>query len=83
MAKSEKDTYLYAFGKHLAEIRRNKKFSQEKLAFAADIDLGTLSKLERGLLNLSIYNAYKLSKALSIKHSELFEFEFPTLKKSK
>lgn len=80
MAKSEKEAYLYAFGKHLAEIRRNKKFSQEQLAFTADIDLGTLSKLERGLLNLSVYNSYKLTKALNITQSELFDFEFPVLR---
>lgn len=83
MPNTEKDSFLYAFGQNLAEIRRNKKISQEQLAFLAEIDLGTLSKLERGVLNISIYNTYKLSKALNIKYSELFDFEFPTIKKSK
>ncbi|MES2762750.1 MAG: helix-turn-helix transcriptional regulator [Bacteroidota bacterium] len=81
MAKSEKDIYLYAFGQHLAEIRRDKKFSQEQLAFSADIDLGTLSKLERGLLNISVYNTFKISKALSISQMELFNFDITSKKK--
>jgi len=65
----------------LADIRREKKISQEQLAFDADIDLGTLSKLERGVLNISIYNAFKLSKALSVPYKDLFNFEFPPIKK--
>lgn len=81
MAKPEKDIYLYAFGQHLAEIRRNKKFSQEQLAFSADIDLGTLNKLERGLLNISVYNTFKISKALNISQMDLFNFDVSAKKK--
>lgn len=77
MAKTEKDNFLKIFGKHLAEIRRKKNISQDQLAFDADIDLGTLSKMERGLLNISIYNAYKIAIALNIQYKELFSFDLP------
>ena len=83
MPNTEKDSFLYAFGQNLAEIRRGKKMSQEQLAFSAEIDLGTLSKLERGLLNISIYNTYKLARALNITNSELFKFQFPKTKNKK
>ena len=81
VAKTEKDIFLNLFGKHIAEIRRQKNFSQDKLAFDAGIDLGTLSKMERGLLNLSIYNAYRVAKALNIPYKELFDFELLDKKK--
>ncbi len=81
MAKTEKDIFLNVFGKHIAEIRRQKNFSQDKLAFDASIDIGTLSKIERGILNISIFNAYKIAKALNIPYKELFDFELPPKKK--
>lgn len=78
MAKSEKDIFLNVFGKHIAEIRRQKNVSQDKLAFDAGIDIGTLSKMERGILNISIFNAYKIAKALEIQPKKLLEFDIPT-----
>lgn len=77
MAKTEKDLFLNVFGKHLAEIRRQKNVSQDKLAFDAGIDIGTLSKMERGILNISIFNAYKIAKALEIQPKKLLEFDMP------
>jgi transcriptional regulator with XRE-family HTH domain len=74
VAKKEKDKFLNGFGKRLAELRRQRSITQEKLSFDAEIDLGTLSKTERGILNISIYNALKISKALNISIKELFDF---------
>jgi transcriptional regulator with XRE-family HTH domain len=81
VAKTEKDFLLNLFGKHLAVLRRQKNITQDELSFDADIDIGTLSKLERGLLNISIYNAYKIAKALNIPYKELFDFKLPAQKK--
>ena len=81
MQKKEKDTFLKCFGKNLAEIRKKKDVSQDQLAFDADIDLSTISKIEQGRLNVSIFNTYKIAKALNISHQDMFDFEFPTSKK--
>jgi len=78
--KSNRDTFLYSFGYNLAELRRKKNISQEQLSFDADIDLSTLSKIERGILNISIYNVFKISKALNIHYRDLFDFNLPTQK---
>ena len=81
MAKTEKDSFLNVFGKHLAELRQQRDITQDKLSFDAGIDVGTLSKIERGVLNISIYNAYKIAKVLNIPYKELFDFKFPIQKK--
>ena len=81
MAKTEKDIFLNVFGKHLSELRRQKNITQDKLAFDAGIDIGTLSKMERGILNISIYNAYKIAKVLNIPYKELFDFKHSNQKK--
>lgn len=75
VAKTEKDIFLKKFGENLAKLRRERKISQEQLSYDAEIDLGTLSKLERGLLNISAYNAYKISKALGITFKDIFDFD--------
>ncbi len=81
MKISNKENFLKTFGNHLAELRRKKDISQDQLAFDADIDLSTLSKIERGVLNISIFNAYKIASALKISYKELFDFDLPTPKK--
>lgn len=73
--QTENERFLKSFGKHLSEMRRKKNISQEQLSFDADISLSSISKIERGILNISISNAYKIAKALNIHSSDLFKFE--------
>jgi transcriptional regulator with XRE-family HTH domain len=79
--KSEKEAFLREFGKHLADLRREKGLSQEQLAIDAEIDLSTLSCIERGVFNISIVNAYKIASALGLHNKELYAFDPPTSKK--
>lgn len=57
----------------IERIKRN--LSQEKLAEIADIDRGTLSKIERGVISPTIATLYKLSIAFKIKLSELVDID--------
>lgn len=75
MKKSEKERFLILFGKKLLEMRKEKGISQEQLSYDSDISLSSISKIERGVLNVSISNAYKLAKTLKIDHRELFDFD--------
>jgi transcriptional regulator with XRE-family HTH domain len=79
--KSERESVLFLFGRNLAEMRRKKDISQDQLAFDSDISLSALSKIERGVLNISICNAYKIAKALKVPYKDLFDFELPANKK--
>ena len=71
----KKEKFLKTFGIHLSKIRKAKKISQEQLSFDTGIDLSTISRVERGILNISTYNAYLIAKALSIPYSQLHDFD--------
>ena len=60
--------------KNLAKIRKQKGWSQEKLAQEAGISYNTLIKIERGgIKNPKIETVIKLSKALNISLDSLVD----------
>lgn len=74
-----KNIVLVKLGKKIKEIRsqktnfKNKPFSQENLAFAAELSVSQISKIEIGKSNISILNLVKIAKALEVKISDLVE----------
>ncbi len=62
------------FGKHLRELRLEKKLTQEELADKAGLHFTYVGQIERGVRNPSLINLYKLAKALNIKGGELLPF---------
>lgn len=69
-----KRDYKSELGKHIAQVRRDAGFSQSQLANDAEIDLSTLSRLERGQLNFTIETIIKIARALEMEPKELFHF---------
>ncbi|WP_322969487.1 helix-turn-helix transcriptional regulator [Faecalibacter sp. LW9] len=61
------------FGKKISELRKEKGFSQEKLALEANIDRTYISDIEKGNRNISLEILDKLSKALKIHISQIFK----------
>lgn len=61
-------------GKRIVILREQRQMSQADLSFEADIDLSTLSRLERGILNARYVTIYKIAKALKISLKDLFDF---------
>ena len=60
--------------KNLPKIRKQKGWSQEKLAQEAGISYNTLIKIERnGIKNPKIETVVKLAKALSVSVDRLLE----------
>jgi transcriptional regulator with XRE-family HTH domain len=72
MVKHQED-FLKWFGLRLRKIRQSKLLSQEELAGLAGIDRTYVGGVERGERNLSLLNIKKLSDALDVKPSELFD----------
>lgn len=61
-------------GTNIKKLRRQKKFSQEKLARLTDISLNTLTKIESGFTKKpSIQTIHKIAKALGISLDDLVE----------
>lgn len=62
------------FGKRLAQLRKEKGWSQEKLALEAEIARSYLGGVERGQRNISLINICKLAQTLGKNPSELMDF---------
>lgn len=69
------DRILIDLGKQLKEIRKEKGITQEKLAENVNIHQTYVGKLEAGKRNPSIVMLYKISRALEIKLTDIFEFD--------
>jgi transcriptional regulator with XRE-family HTH domain len=68
------DKLLKQFGLHLKKLRLNNGFSQETLAFEADIPISQIGRIERGEVNTTLSTLNLLSKALKIPMKELVDF---------
>lgn len=66
---------LENLGKKLKEIRKDKSLTQEELAEKVSIHLTYVGKLESGKNNVSIKMLFKISRALKVKLSDIFEFD--------
>lgn len=60
------------FGKRLKELRKKRKLSQSELSALANIDKGSLQRIERGY-NSTLKTFRKLANAFEISLSELFD----------
>lgn len=63
------------FGKRVKLLRNQMGISQEELADRAEIDRTYITSVECGRRNISIVNVEKLSKALNVSLSKLFDFD--------
>jgi transcriptional regulator with XRE-family HTH domain len=72
--KQDDRAYLKAFGNHLKMTRKRLGFSQEKLAYEAEIELRQLGRIERGEINTGILSVKIIASTLKIDAKELFEF---------
>ncbi len=70
--KSKEPKFLRDFGKRIADVRRKKGITQEKLAFAVGVSPTYIGFIENGKRNPTIMNIYKISKVLNISLKELF-----------
>mgnify|MGYP003616904369 FL=1 len=69
-------TFLKAFGENLKKIREQKNITQAQLAIDCDFDVSVISRIERGVVNTSLYNLRLIAKALDIPISQLFTFQY-------
>lgn len=74
MNKVRDSEYLLAFGKHLRVTRKAYGFTQESLAFEADITLSQIARIETGRLNTTISTIKTVARALKIHPKELLDF---------
>ncbi|MBL7702789.1 MAG: helix-turn-helix domain-containing protein [Ferruginibacter sp.] len=74
MKKQDEKAYLKAFGSHLRATRKRLGFSQERLAYEAEIELRQIGRIERGEINTGILSVKIIAEILKIDKKELFNF---------
>jgi transcriptional regulator with XRE-family HTH domain len=67
-----------ALAARLRELRHERKWSQEKLAEAADMHRTYLAGIERALRNPALENLVKLANALDVTLAEMFSADAAT-----
>lgn len=67
--------YIKKFGANLRVTRIHKGFTQENLAYACDIPISQVGRIERGEINTTISTVKSIASALEIPIKELFDFE--------
>jgi transcriptional regulator with XRE-family HTH domain len=67
----DEKVFLQQIGDRIRDLRTEANLSQEKLAFACDLDRTYIGSVERGERNISALNLKKIAKALKVKPAEL------------
>ncbi|MDP5239039.1 helix-turn-helix transcriptional regulator [Uliginosibacterium sp. 31-16] len=68
----EQQADLQAFGLRLAEIRKERGWSQERLALESGLARSYLGGVERGQRNVALLNILKLARTLECEPGEFF-----------
>ncbi len=71
---SEQQADLHKFGQRLAELRKVRGWSQEKLALESGLARSYLSGVERGQRNIAVLNILKLARTLECEPGDLLRF---------
>lgn len=77
MSSMEKSELLKKVGKKIQNIRLEKGMSQVDLVglIEGSIDTTNISRIESGRTNPTLYNLYRISKALDVPLTDLVNFE--------
>ena len=70
----DKSVILIKFGTRFREIRKSKNYSQAQLANELNVEISQISRIERGLLNTSVYFLYSVSEVLQVEPDRFFDF---------
>ena len=74
MINTKDEKYLKAFGRHLRKLRKEMGFTQESLAYKADLSLSQIGRIERGEINPTISTIHHIAKTIGIGTDQLFKF---------
>jgi transcriptional regulator with XRE-family HTH domain len=64
--------FLRGFGRHVAELRKKRRLTQEELAELVGLHRTYIGFIEQGKRNPSIGNVHRIAKALNVSMKALF-----------
>jgi transcriptional regulator with XRE-family HTH domain len=65
---------LIAIGANIRKFRTEKKLSQNDLAILCNFEKASMSRIEAGKTNITIFTLYKISKALDVNIAALLSY---------
>ena len=71
-----KDDLLFKIGQSVRYIRLKKGMSQEELAFKSNLNINSISTLERGINNIKIKTLYKIAESLESDINDILNCKF-------
>lgn len=69
----DQDAFLVRIGAQIGKVRRSKAYSQDRLALEAGLARGTLSKIERGLVEPKVTTIAKIALVLKVPFRRFFD----------
>ncbi|MHB1921742.1 MAG: helix-turn-helix domain-containing protein [Chitinophagaceae bacterium] len=76
MTKIRNQRFINAFGKNIKKLRLERKYSRERLAAYAEIEVMQIYRIETGKTNTTISTLLAIARALDLPPEKLFQFEF-------
>ena len=73
--KRDESDYLKRLGQHIAEVRKSKGYSQDRLYQEAGFSRGTSSKIENGLVNPQVLTLRKIAVTIGVPLKRLLDVE--------
>ncbi len=70
---NSKENISIAFGDRIKKLRKALGFSQEELAYRANLHRTYIGMIERGEKNITLINIEKIAKALNIEIKDIFD----------
>lgn len=75
MANQDKKEILKLLGKNLRNLREERGYTQEELANELDLEISQISRIERGVINTSIYTVINIATFLKADYNLLFKLK--------
>lgn len=73
MTEAQEQKLQKAFGKRLAQVRKNRGITQQQLAEAVNMSVVAIAYLETGKRFARLSTLHKIARALKVDISELFK----------
>ena len=71
MPSEKKNEVSLLVGKRIRSLRQKMGLTMEQLAFEVGIEYTQLSRIERGIINTSVYQLFIISRALQVDFAEI------------
>ncbi len=70
-----KERFLKKLGAHIAKVRKQKGYSQDRLYLEGGFSRGTMSKIENGLSSPEVFTIARIAQVLEVPISKLVDVE--------